>query len=533
MNWFAPLMAALAGLATSYGLIVLILHWSRRSNFNGRAIELHHSHTIPVPRLGGIALAGAMVVVTLLFYCLSGTGFLQHNGRWALIPGSLAMFGLGLLDDLLGLGARRKLLGQIAIASAAFFCGISIAHFKIPLTDQIIDLGLWAWPVTVIWLVAMTNLINLIDGADGLAGGICFMLMILLIYVGLQGSSVPVIAAGMAGALLAFLRFNFPPARIYMGDGGAYFLGFFIGATTIVSSQKGTIVAALIAPLFVLALPILDTSVAILRRGLQGLPVFRPDRKHIHHRLLAAGHSQRKVVLGLYIFTAIFLLLGFSIFLLHAQYLPLLLGLGALTVFFTARQFNFSREWMMVGRVLGNSLEARQDIRYAISLSGWLALEGKRAISLAALAEDVVFVARKLGFDNVQIRLEDAEKGWRLTGANPQNCRHFRHAVSGHKHCFLELGVAPKPASRRPAIGVSINSTAISDILADLLAEAWGRALNDWRRLHRLPLRFDSCPFASPAKAATLPDLPIDFAQPPAAAGPQKSASEIIPGAPS
>ena len=112
------------------------------------------------------------------------------------------------------------------------------------------------------------------------------MLMALLAYVGHQSGNLELVACGMVGALLGFLWFNFPPARIYMGDGGAYFLGFQIGLFTIVNSQKGTILPALVAPLFVLALPILDTSLAILRRGLRGLPVFRPDRKHIHHRLI-------------------------------------------------------------------------------------------------------------------------------------------------------------------------------------------------------------------------------------------------------
>src|ERR1044071_1456388 len=114
--------------------------------------------------------------------------------------------------------------------------------------------------VTVLWLVGMTNLINLIDGVDGLAGGICLMLMTLLAFVGHQTGNLALVSAGMAGALLGFLWFNFPPARIYMGDGGAYLLGFQIGLFTIVGSQKGTILPALVAPLFVLALPIVDTS---------------------------------------------------------------------------------------------------------------------------------------------------------------------------------------------------------------------------------------------------------------------------------
>jgi UDP-GlcNAc:undecaprenyl-phosphate GlcNAc-1-phosphate transferase len=148
----------------------------------------------------------------------------------------------------------------------------------IPFSATIIDLGNWGILITVLWLVGMTNLINLIDGADGLAGGICLMLMVLLAYVGHESGSFELLVSGMAGALLAFLWFNFPPARIYLGDGGAYFLGFQIGLLAILSSHKGTVLAALVAPLFVLALPIIDTALAILRRGLRGLPIFRPDR---------------------------------------------------------------------------------------------------------------------------------------------------------------------------------------------------------------------------------------------------------------
>src|ERR1035437_9597880 len=277
MAWIELIIGGLVGMAASISLIAFILQASQRYGLAVRASEPHHTHAIPVPRLGGIALAGAMVTVVLVFSCCLGTDFFLKNDRWLVIPSSLAMFGLGLWDDFRALDAKRKLFGQLLIASATYFCGIGIYHFRIPFMDQVIDLGLWSWPVTVLWLVAMTNLINLIDGVDGLAGGICLMLMVLLTYVGNGTASVLFIAAGMVGALLGFLWFNFPPARIYMGDSGAYFLGFLIGSLTIVNSQKGTIFAALIAPLFVLALPILDTALAMLRRGLQGLPLFRAD----------------------------------------------------------------------------------------------------------------------------------------------------------------------------------------------------------------------------------------------------------------
>jgi UDP-GlcNAc:undecaprenyl-phosphate GlcNAc-1-phosphate transferase len=502
MKWIELLYAGLIGLVTSLTLIPLILVASRRYGLASRTHEAHHTHKIFVPRLGGIAFAGALLAVFLAFIFIK-PDFLHQGDHWLIIPISLAMFGLGLWDDLWALGARRKLFGQILIASIAFFCGISIAHFRIPFTGYIIDLGLWGWPVTVLWLVAMTNLINLIDGVDGLAGGISLMLMILLVFVSLQTGFVALITAGMTGALLGFLRFNFPPARIYMGDGGAYFLGFLIGCLTIVSSQKGTVVAALAAPLFVLALPIIDTSLAILRRGARGLPLFRPDRKHIHHRLLDMGHSRRRVVIGLYCFTAFFLLLGFLAFYVHGQFLALFLGLGTLAVILMASRFNFSREWFSIGRVLGNSLESRADIQYAMALSNCLALEGTRVQSIQELAENVVFIARKLGFSRVLIRLEDGEKTWQLDDTRKEECklhyRSFQHKLPGHRYCFLELRVA-WPDDKTDSTGEVCNPSEPElnnlSILAELVAEAWCKAITDWKKLHKLRPRFDARPKA-------------------------------------
>jgi hypothetical protein len=373
--------------------------------------------------------------------------------------------------------------------------------------------------------VALTNLINLIDGVDGLAGGICLMLMILLTYVGSGTGSISLIAAGMAGALLGFLWFNFPPARIYMGDGGAYFLGFLVGCLTISSSQKGTILAALTAPLFVLALPILDTALAILRRGARGLPLFRADRNHIHHHLLDSGLSRRRVVLVTYAFTAIFLALGFVAFWWHGEHLAILLGLGLLVTLLAAGQMNFSREWFAVGRVLGNSLNMRSEIQYAIAQTRWLVMEGTRCQSIAALCEDTVFIARKLGFDTVRIRLEDDERTWQITPANGDNCRLFAHQLPGHRYYFIELGVVRPETGGDAKSGDTAkirrakartkscassqtngNGTPSADgayveefsILSELLAEAWARAIAAWEKRNQLPARFDGLEIPAP-----------------------------------
>jgi UDP-GlcNAc:undecaprenyl-phosphate GlcNAc-1-phosphate transferase len=510
MEWIELSLGGLVGLVTSLSLIPIIIRFSKRHGLGNRAGEEHHTHSFPIPRLGGLALAGAMAMVVIVSIFLE-PDFLQTYSRWLIITGSLSMFALGLWDDLFVLGARRKLFGQIAIASATYFCGIGIEHFRVPFTDKVLDLGLWAWPVTVFWLVAMTNLINLIDGIDGLAGGICLMLMILMVYVSSHSNLVPLLAAGMVGALLGFLRYNFPPARIYLGDGGAYFLGFMIGCMTVVTSQKGTIFAALAAPLFVLALPIIDTSLAILRRGLRGLPLFRPDRKHLHHRLLNLGYSRRKVVVGLYLFTAFFLMLGFLAFFLHGQYFALFLGLGILVVILTAGKFNFSREWFAIGRTLGNSIESRADIRYAMALSQCLALEGARSKTIGEMAESLIYISRKLGFAHVRLRLEDDEQVWHLNDAHNDrcglSCQRFRHALPDHKYCFVEFCVTCPDTMTLPRPGLcNLSEPTLNklSIQADLISEAWGKAIEDWKKAHKLPVRFDATP---PAPTAGEPEL--------------------------
>ncbi len=508
MDYQRLILSGLTGAGVGVAVIALILRLGRRMHSPRRAGELHHAGGVQKSRLGGVALVAAFISVVLLFNLLNGVHFHLASQHWAIVAASLAMFGLGLWDDLVILGARRKLVGQLIIATAACWMGIAINKFQIPFTGHVIDLGFWSWPVTVFWLVALTNLINLIDGVDGLAGGISLMLMILLVYVGGGSGDLSFIAAGMAGALLGFLWFNFPPARIYMGDGGAYFLGFLIGCKTIAGSQKGAVFAALTAPLFVMALPILDTTLAVLRRGVRGLPIFRADRGHIHHRLLENGFSRRQVVLATYAFTAIFLALGFVAFWWHGEHLAILLGFGLLVTLLAAGRLNFSREWFAVGRVLGDSMNMRAEIQYALAQTRWLAMEGARDRDVAGLCDDAVFIARKLGFDTVRIRLEDGERTWQITPARAGHCRLFRHPLPGHRYCFIELGVlqpvagadAAKSGASRQTNRNGKSPAAVAkefNILGELLAESWARAIAAWEKQNQLPVRFDG--LAAPA----------------------------------
>ena len=214
-----------------------------------------------------------------------------------LMPAAGIIFLVGLVDDIKGLEPWQKLVGQIAAAGAAYWGGIHIQGFA--------GYGHAAWwnlPVTIIWLVACTNAINLIDGVDGLATGVgLFATVTTLIAALLQHNTALAFATiPLAGCLLGFLRYNFNPATIFLGDCGSLFVGFLLGCYAVVWSQKAATILGMTAPLMALSIPLLDMAVAIARRFLRRQPLFEGDRNHIHHRLLHRGFTPRKVALIMY-----------------------------------------------------------------------------------------------------------------------------------------------------------------------------------------------------------------------------------------
>jgi UDP-GlcNAc:undecaprenyl-phosphate GlcNAc-1-phosphate transferase len=493
MDFWALIVCAATGLATTLVLIPIIIRRRGAKLVAANAAgTFHHTHKTPVSRLGGLALAAAFVVVALVGYIWFAPAGTAPRVNAVIIISSLAMFGLGLWDDLHPLGARKKLAGQIVIAAAVCYFGVQIEIIQNPLAaGQVYHVGLWGWLITIFWLVALTNMINLIDGIDGLAGGIALMLMGLLAFarIGAEPTFPILSAAGMIGALLGFLRYNFPPAKIYMGDGGAYFLGFLIAILTLVHSQKGTIAAALIAPLFALALPIVDVSLAILRRGLRGLPIFRPDRKHLHHKLQEIGFSRTRTVLILYGFSAVFLLMAFGVFWSQGRWIPILFGFMCLLLLLSARSFNFSRDWFAVGRVLEDAVGIRRETQYALALTRWLELEAERAVTVEGLWTDFAFVAGKLGFQRVQLKLAGCVRTWQ----SPEQLDEARSLRCAHEMRFngvmtLEFVGDTTRMSQR-----------LFEHLSELAAEGWLKAATRWQTATKLPLQF-SAPSKPPAQ---------------------------------
>ena len=255
-------------------------------------------HKKPIPRLGGIAIFFGFIASLLCFATLTP----EYLG---IIAGALIIVGLGVVDDRKPVKAIYKLLVQIVAALIVALSGVKIEIFSNPnlfSPDNYIILGKLAVPVTVIWIVAITNAVNLIDGLDGLAAGVASISSICLLIISLMVSetNIAVFTACVAGACFGFLPYNFNPAKIFMGDSGALFLGFILACISIEGVFKGYAVISFAVPLLIMALPIFDTTVAILRRIKNKKPIMEPDRGHLHHKLIDMGFSQKQAVLILY-----------------------------------------------------------------------------------------------------------------------------------------------------------------------------------------------------------------------------------------
>jgi UDP-GlcNAc:undecaprenyl-phosphate GlcNAc-1-phosphate transferase len=464
-NWLQILSCLALGFFLCWALIGIVLKRAEKGAVANREKDFHHAPGTPVPRLGGVAIVCAFIVVALAIYLGTSVPSASATTLGVVVFSSLAMFALGLGDDLRPLGAKFKFAAQIAIASAVYFCNVRIELFKNPFTDSDLHLGIFGFFATVLWLVTLTNLINLIDGIDGLAGGICLMLMLLMANLGAADNLgfCTLLSIGMAGALLGFLKFNYPPAKIYMGDGGAYFLGFLIGILSIVNSNKGTVAAALIAPAFALALPIVDVSLAVLRRGLRGLPIFRPDQKHIHHHLITLGISRERTLLNLYTVSLLCLFLALCVFCLQGRLLPLYTGLLFLVLLIAGHLSGFTKDWFRISSQLGQSLSLRKETRYALTLDRWFVLAAERHGSAENLWEDYQFVVKKLGFSKVRLTLPDGTvNNWQAEGFDGQ-AGEFQQAAHEISDGTVIEFIADKETM--PEV--------VFTLLGDLAAESW------------------------------------------------------------
>ncbi|GBG58084.1 undecaprenyl-phosphate alpha-N-acetylglucosaminyl 1-phosphate transferase [Sporomusaceae bacterium FL31] len=252
-------------------------------------------HTKPIPRMGGLAIYAGFVLAVLASMHVS------HEILGLLLGGTVILI-VGIIDDLKQLPAKVKLLGQIAAAAVLILFDIRIDWITNPFGDMIY-VDFLSIPLTILWIVGLTNTLNLIDGLDGLAAGVSTIASVTILLVALQQNFwiVAILTAALAGSALGFLQHNFNPAKIFMGDTGSMFLGYMLAAVSVIGAVKSAATIALIVPIVALGLPIMDTAFAIIRRYMSGKPIFKPDRGHLHHRLLEMGFSQKQAVLLMYV----------------------------------------------------------------------------------------------------------------------------------------------------------------------------------------------------------------------------------------
>jgi len=260
-------------------------------------------HTKTMPRFGGVAIYAGSIAAMAIFLPSATDDRMVGIGI-----GATLIFIMGVIDDIKGLSAKIKLIGQILCACILYAASVRISFVTNPFDGTYIHFPMIiSLLVTVIWIVGIANTINLIDGLDGLAAGVSFIATIAIAYIAYIHGRYEVCMAFMAlaGSCLGFLPFNFHPAKIFMGDGGALFLGFMIASISVMSPMKSATVIATILPIFVLALPILDTAFAILRRLKNGRPIMEADKGHLHHRIMNVGMGQKRTVLTLYCISGI------------------------------------------------------------------------------------------------------------------------------------------------------------------------------------------------------------------------------------
>jgi len=365
------LLGLVVAVCASAALTYVVREFARRAGLvdpcGERKVHIH-----PVPRIGGVAIVLAVAVTMTVIMALFGQHVLAENGRGlaTVIGGALAVHVLGLVDDVRPIRPRWKLLVQVVIASGVFIAGVRVTTLSLPFVG-VIDLGsVVGMLFTVVWFAGLTNAFNLIDGLDGLAAGAAlFALTTMFVVASLNGLVGPAtVTIILAGAVLGFLFFNFHPASIFLGDSGSMFVGFMLAGIGLLGSQKSPTVVAVAIPIVSLGLPVLDTTLAVVRRFLRGQPIFTADRAHIHHRLLSLGHSPRRVALLLYTACA---LLGFGGMLLvndsaYVAVVLLLIGLGVGLAVQRLRYYEFEelarllRRGVHQRKVIGRNVRIRE-----------------------------------------------------------------------------------------------------------------------------------------------------------------------------
>lgn len=305
---------------------ILFTPWVKKIAYQVGAVDIPNDrkvHLKPIPRIGGVAFFLSILIVNVLF----NKSLIVEK----IIFGGLLVFLVGLLDDFVELKPKPKFWLTFLAVLIAVFIGVRVDVWRIPYTKIIIK-GFWADVITFVWLLGITNAMNFIDGLDGLAGGVAvissFSLLIISLLLG--RFEMAFLLSSILGSVLGFLFYNFPPASIFMGDSGAMFLGFILGAISIIGVLRVSTIINLFFPIVVLGFPVLDTAFSIIRRLLEGRAPWKYDKDHLHHRFLRIGMKTEQSIAFIYLITICMSLLAIIISLLQDPYISAILLFGTL-----------------------------------------------------------------------------------------------------------------------------------------------------------------------------------------------------------
>jgi UDP-GlcNAc:undecaprenyl-phosphate/decaprenyl-phosphate GlcNAc-1-phosphate transferase len=428
-------------------LTPLVRRWSQWVGLLDRP-NARKVHLSPTPRTGGIAIGLAYLAALglLILSPLKGADVVDLPLATGLMPAAGVMFLVGLLDDLRGLRPWQKLLGQASAAVLAYAAGVNVsgvAGLTVP--------GWLTLPITIAWLVACSNAFNLIDGVDGLATGIGLFASFTTLAAALLQNHAPLAlaTAPLVGALVAFLRYNFNPASIFLGDCGSLTIGFLLGCFAAVWGQKSATLLGMTAPLMALAVPLLDTGASIVRRYLRRQPIFTADRNHLHHRLLDRGFSPRQVALVVYAICGIAAAFSLLMTVPHNTFHGLLLVTFCLTAWFGLRlagyvEFDTARHLVLAG-TFRHIVNARLFVDK-------FERKAARAVTRDDYWDIVRDAAEELGFPHVRMSLEGRVFEHHTRGGDVETCCVSRIPLSPSEYVNFKY---PSGASVQHAVAMT------------------------------------------------------------------------------
>ena len=404
----------------SFILTKLVRDIATQKGWLAAPAQPRHLHNRALPRLGGVAIVFSFLIATgtalIMLRLMRPELSPSLRPLLTILPPAVLIFLLGIYDDIRGVGPYWKFLVQ-AIAGAMLFAG-GLRILDLPV---LFGAHQFSWitglPVTILWVMAITNAFNLIDGLDGLAAGSALFSTLVVFVVALLGnlSLISLITLALAGAILGFLRYNFNPATIFLGDCGSLFIGFMLSALALYGAQKAPTIIAVAIPMVSFGLPILETSLSVLRRFISGRPVFTADREHIHHKLLQRGMSHRQVVIVLYGVSAVFALLSLFLLWPTGSTLGLVLAVLGTGVWIGVQHLGYL-EFGEIRRVAQRTMEQRQIVVNNLAI--------RRATEELKVAESFQQVGRILtaafdsnDFDAFELRAEVAGRGFHLVDA--------------------------------------------------------------------------------------------------------------------